>query len=127
MGCSTNIVGRPTLGDPLRGADMAYFQGNDGDNLLIGTFDKPSGDEMYGLGGNDEIHGRFGDDYVDGGSGNDRIWGDAGNDTLVGGKGNDQFNFAWQMGKDVITDFKVAGVNSGAETDSIQIYDLYSG
>ena len=67
---------------------------------------------------------QFGDDYINGGNGADKIWGDAGNDWLVGGKGNDQFNFAWQMGKDTIEDFKMFGVNSWGETDSIHTYDL---
>jgi hypothetical protein len=89
-----------------------------GTKALLGTFDKNNGDFLYGLDGDDELHGRFGPDYLNGGNGHDKLWGDAGNDILVGGKGNDQFNFAWQMGKDQISDFNAAGVNHKNETDS---------
>jgi len=102
--------------------------GNDkGDQALVGTFDKRIGDQLYGLDEDDELHGRWGLDYLNGGNGNDQLWGDAGNDVLVGGKGNDKFTFAWQMGNDIISDFNIAGVNHRSETDTIELYDLFSG
>jgi Ca2+-binding RTX toxin-like protein len=102
--------------------------GNDkGDQALVGTFDKRIGDQLYGLDGDDELHGRWGPDYLNGGNGNDQLWGDAGNDVLVGGKGNDKFTFAWQMGNDIISDFNIAGVNHRSETDTVELYDLFSG
>ena len=95
-----------------------------GTKALLGTFDKNNGDFLYGLDGDDELHGRFGPDYLNGGNGHDKLWGDAGNDILVGGKGNDQFNFAWQMGKDQISDFNAAGVNHKNETDLIHLFSI---
>jgi len=116
---------------PIVGTGTTY-NGTDANEVILGTFDQVDvngnriGDRLYGNGGIDEMHGRFGDDYMNGGDGADKIWGDAGNDRLVGGSGNDQFNFAWQMGRDTIEDFKVTGVNSSSETDSTHTYDLYS-
>ena len=98
--------------------------GTSGNDVRVGTFEYS--DTMFGRDGHDQLHGRFGADYLDGGNGNDKLYGDAGDDWLVGGKGNDQFVFAWQMGKDTIQDFKVAGITKGGETDSIHLYDLYS-
>ncbi|HEY9639973.1 MAG TPA: calcium-binding protein, partial [Coleofasciculaceae cyanobacterium] len=47
---------------------MAIINGDNGDNILIGTNDD---DQINGLGGNDFIDGRFGFDIINGGDGND--------------------------------------------------------
>lgn len=74
---------------------MAFFFGNNFDNLINGTnfFDFILGqggdDTIYGFGGNDIIFGGSGNDFIDGGDGHDRMWGGTGDDTILGGLGND--------------------------------------
>ena len=79
---------------PMSGfATLDTFEGDDGDNVLIGT---PDDDTINGHGGNDTIDGDAGIDTIDGGDGNDTITGGPGNDTLLGGNGND--TFIWNPG-----------------------------
>lgn len=68
---------------------MAYREGNNGNNLLIGT---DEADILVGNGGNDTLEGGKGNDLFNGGSGNDRIAGEEGDDLLVGLYGNDFLN-----------------------------------
>ncbi|MGQ3892878.1 cadherin-like domain-containing protein, partial [Legionella sp. CNM-4043-24] len=74
---------------------MADIQGDDDDNVIIGTL---LNDRILGGLGNDNINGRNGDDIINGddgddrligGNGDDTISGDAGNDSISGGLGND--------------------------------------
>jgi Ca2+-binding RTX toxin-like protein len=65
---------------------MAVINGNNGNNLLIGT---NLADNIHGFGGNDLVLGRAGNDFLDGGIGFDRIFGHAGKDFLFGRAGND--------------------------------------
>ncbi|MGQ3892588.1 beta strand repeat-containing protein [Legionella sp. CNM-4043-24] len=74
---------------------MADIQGDDNDNIILGTLlnDRILGglgnDNINGRSGDDNINGDDGDDRLIGGSGNDTISGDAGNDSISGGLGND--------------------------------------
>jgi len=85
---------------------MAFFFGNNFDNLINGTnfFDFILGqggdDTIYGFGGNDIIFGGSGNDFIDGGDGHDRMWGGSGDDTIFGGLGND--TLSGQSGNDTL-------------------------
>ena len=77
---------------------MATFEGNNGNNSIIGT---ASNDLIEGKGGSDELRGAQGNDTIYGNDaansnpnsdGNDVIYGGAGNDTLQGNRGNDVLN-----------------------------------
>lgn len=65
---------------------MATIRGNEGPDLLVGTY---VSDSIHGNGGNDTLRGGFGDDNLYGGAGNDRLSGGAQDDYLEGGDGND--------------------------------------
>lgn len=74
---------------------MAFFQGSDSSDNLVGTVDN---DTILGLGGQDFIKGLNGDDIlfghtgkdvVDGGEGNDALYGGFDDDVLQGNSGND--------------------------------------
>jgi Ca2+-binding RTX toxin-like protein len=65
---------------------MATINGNNGNNLLIGTL---FADTINGFGGNDRLFGLAGNDHLDGGSGFDQLFGAAGKDFLYGRAGND--------------------------------------
>ena len=85
--------------------DLGVLQGNNHDNLIIGTqgpdeiFGKGGDDIIYASGSNDKVFAGPGDDqvnagteddYVEGNIGNDVLIGDDGDDIIVGGDGNDQ-------------------------------------
>ena len=53
---------------------------------------RPSGDGLFGLGGNDRLNGSSGWDGLFGGAGDDRLFGNGGDDWLNGGAGNDMIN-----------------------------------
>jgi len=65
---------------------MTVINGNDNDNLLLGT---RSGEEIKGFGGTDVIFGNSGDDKLFGGDGVDVLFGGKGNDLVEGNRGND--------------------------------------
>ena len=90
-------AGSPDGADQVRNVEMVIFAdgvvpagsllenppdgpvaGDDGDNVLTGTF---FGDELQGLGGNDTLSGLGGADVFDGGAGDDTLDGGAGSDT----------------------------------------------
>ena len=92
---------------------MATFNGDDGNNTIVGGSDNDliqgfgGNDFLQGGGGADTVLGGTGNDAVDGNDGNDWVEGGAGNDTLTGGSGTDSFVFR-EMGAanaDVVTDF----------------------
>jgi len=56
-----------------------FFEGTDGDDVLVGA------------GGNDELDGKAGNDTLDGGVGNDTLIGGLGTDSMVGGDGSDVY------------------------------------
>ncbi len=66
---------------------MAFIEGNDQNNNLVGT---PDDDQVFGRGGDDTLDGKTGDDRLTGGLGNDGLFGDDGDDFLRGGEGNDE-------------------------------------
>ncbi|MGQ3892587.1 cadherin-like domain-containing protein [Legionella sp. CNM-4043-24] len=74
---------------------MADIQGDDNDNIILGTLlsDRIMGglgnDNINGRDSNDSINGDEGNDRLVGGSGDDTVSGDAGNDSISGGLGND--------------------------------------
>ena len=84
------------------GAGDDVINGQDGNDLLLGDFGSPEGndvisggngfDEMYGGGGNDSLSGDADDDLLFGESGNDQLFGGSGNDFLRGGAGLDSFD-----------------------------------
>lgn len=104
----TTLVALVASGALSAVALAATFNGNGGDNFLVGT---PNADVMNGLGGSDVIHGNLGNDYIDGGTGNDfdeygcggseveatiaplpcyvGLEGGSGNDRVSGGSGHD--------------------------------------
>ncbi|MEM9059383.1 MAG: Ig-like domain-containing protein [Pseudomonadota bacterium] len=65
---------------------MATFNGDAGDNTLIGL---PEDDTINGFGGNDSLSGLGGTDVINGGSGDDTIQGGAGSDSIMAGADND--------------------------------------
>ena len=65
---------------------MSIIDGDDNDNVLIGTdFD----DTINGLGGADILYGSYGKNILNGGTGDDELYGGNETDTLNGGDGND--------------------------------------
>jgi Ca2+-binding RTX toxin-like protein len=90
---------------------MAFFFGNDGNNLIDGSANNDfmagnagndtltanaGNDILEGDAGNDLLDGGFGDDTISGGNGNDILEGAQGNDTMIGGNGDD--TLAWDDG-----------------------------
>ncbi|MBF0309281.1 MAG: hypothetical protein HQL56_07115 [Magnetococcales bacterium] len=80
----------------LAGAGEMHLQGDDRNNLLVGTLGdntltgSQKNDVLAGKAGNDTLDGQGGDDILDGGEGNDTLVDiHGGNDVLVGGAGND--------------------------------------
>ncbi len=65
---------------------MAFFSGDAGNNLIIGT---SSADTMFGVTGDDSLYGQPGNDTINGNLGNDRLFGGYDDDLLEGGQGND--------------------------------------
>ena len=65
---------------------MALINGDNGNNLEIGTADA---DQIYGFGGIDLLRGSDGNDTIEGGDGPDSLYGDKGNDRITGGAGDD--------------------------------------
>src|SRR5712671_4289962 len=92
---------------------MATFNGDDGNNTIVGGSDNDliqgfgGADFLQGGGGADTVVGGTGNDAVDGNDGNDWVEGGAGNDTLTGAGGTDSFVFreAGAANADVVTDF----------------------
>jgi len=80
------IIGSLVDDKMTAGATAMNFDGNDGNDSLIGG---NGNDTLTGGNGNDTLVGAGGDNSLDGGAGNDSLTGGAGNDTLVGGAGND--------------------------------------
>ncbi|MBP0006566.1 MAG: DUF11 domain-containing protein [Cyanobacteria bacterium SBC] len=72
------------------------------DDVTIGT---PLNDKIEGLDGNDELSGSDGNDSIEGGDGSDVIEGGRDDDLLTGDSGSDTFEFGFDFGNDVITDF----------------------
>ena len=74
---------------------MAFLNGTNGNDRLIGTKDDDSiygqagNDTLEGGDGNDRINGQDGNDTLDGGAGDDNLSGGDGNDSMTGGVGND--------------------------------------
>ena len=100
------------------GAALAeVFDGDDGNNRLVGTDgrDRMSGgggdDLMRGLGGQDRMGGGDGDDTMYGGPGRDVMGGGLGVDLIFGGRGDD---FISSIG-DNARDF----VDCGPGTDAV--------
>jgi len=67
---------------------MADIDGDENDNIIIGTFQN---DNIRGFGGDDQLFGGSGNDFLDGGTGNDFLAGGSGVNTLFGGTGADIF------------------------------------
>lgn len=92
--------------DVLDGGDGKdnLIGGHGNDTLIGGLLD----DLMDGGTGRDELIGGAGNDRLTGGHGRDHLTGGAGDDVLTGGTGADTFifDFAADMGEDVITDFE---------------------
>ncbi len=65
---------------------MAIIDGDNGNNLYIGTADE---DRIRGFGGIDLLRGGSGDDLIEGGDGPDSLYGDQGDDYILGGAGDD--------------------------------------
>lgn len=65
---------------------MAIFDGDDGNNLYIGT---SAADRIRGFGAIDLLRGGSGNDTIEGGDGPDSLYGDRGDDTISGGRGDD--------------------------------------
>ena len=63
-------------------------------------------DTLTGNNSSNVLNGQAGDDILNGEGGNDTLTGGAGVDTLTGGTGADTFNFGFDSGFDVITDFE---------------------
>jgi Ca2+-binding RTX toxin-like protein len=108
------------------GNDRMY--GTSGANTLKGW---GGDDKLYGRSGDDKLYGGSGEDRFDGGAGTDRLWGGSGEDTFhldfgeghdiiedfennldviqldnfTFGAGQDAFDFATQVGDDVVFDF----------------------
>jgi glucose/arabinose dehydrogenase len=108
----------------IRGADLSHISsfGTDSDgNLLAVSLDGEiyrltpgaaagdGDDELHGGTGNDSLYGGFGSDSLFGDEDDDRLAGGIGRDTLEGGTGADRFVFRTGSGRDVVTDFEVAG------------------
>jgi Ca2+-binding RTX toxin-like protein len=68
---------------------MGNFDGDEGDNLLVGSNAGPS--TVNGFGGNDRFFGGSQDDTFNGGAGNDQFTPGEGNNSLVGGTGDDTY------------------------------------
>lgn len=68
---------------------MATINGNDNDNVLVGT---PNEDTIRGRDGDDILVGRGDDDRLRGGDGDDFLSGRDGDDNMRGGDGNDVYN-----------------------------------
>ena len=65
---------------------MAIINGDNGNNLYIGT---PDADQIRGFGAIDLLRGGSGNDTIEGGDGPDSLYGDLGDDILRGGTGDD--------------------------------------
>ena len=84
------------LNDPNTFSGSGWFDGTDGEDLIIGRPgpDKINGNDdndcIIGNAGADTIKGDWGHDYVEGGSGVDEIHGEQGNDEVHGGPGVDK-------------------------------------
>ena len=65
---------------------MAIIDGDNGNNLYIGT---PDADQIRGFGAIDLLRGGSGNDTIEGGDGPDSLYGDLGNDSILGGAGDD--------------------------------------
>jgi Ca2+-binding RTX toxin-like protein len=63
--------------------------GTPGDDTIYGDQNGPSGDVIYGKGGNDTLYGLEGTDTLIGNRGNDTLYGGRAADMLRGGGGDD--------------------------------------
>ncbi len=68
---------------------LGNFDGDEGDNLLVGSNVRAS--TVNGFGGNDRFFGGAQDDTFVGGEGSDQFTPGEGNNTLIGGPGNDVY------------------------------------
>jgi Ca2+-binding RTX toxin-like protein len=93
--------------DDIKVSPICTIAGNDGNNVLHGTWHR---DVICGDSGNDTIHGFGGNDLIYPGSGRDHSYGGAGHDTVLdnlgwdhvnGGAGNDDVRGG--LGRDTIT------------------------
>src|SRR5205085_7509917 len=101
---------------------MATFNGDDGNNTLVGGSDN---DVIQGFGGDDFLSGGSGVDTVLGGAGNDTLYGDAGNDWLAGGAGNDTLSGGGDQDDIVFHEYGAANADSvgsfASDWDRIQL------
>jgi Ca2+-binding RTX toxin-like protein len=101
----------------------------EGPDAIVGT---PSGDQLYGGGGNDTItagdgldnlYGEAGNDSLDGGNDTDWLYGGEGSDTLRGGAGNDDLEAAGGGQRDYYLD--VNFLYGGVGNDTLRGGDGY--
>lgn len=93
------------------------FNGDDGNNRLVGTDGR---DRMFGSGGDDLVRGLDGPDRMAGGDGEDTMYGGRGQDIINGGGGEDRIYGG--SGNDYISsigDDAVDVVDCGGGTDSV--------
>lgn len=81
----------------IGGRGQEWFDGGQGDDLLIGRW---RGDHLYGGAANDKIRGGRGDDAVEGADGDDTLYGGVGLDEVYGHDGDDHLDGG--MGDDVV-------------------------
>jgi Ca2+-binding RTX toxin-like protein len=102
-----------TITPPTMVTGSAPFNGNDGNNFIIGD---DAHNTINALGGIDSVQGGFGNDLVDGGVGNDSLYGQEGKDTLLGGDGNDAL-FGGNLADTLIGGAGVDGLAGGVGND----------
>jgi Ca2+-binding RTX toxin-like protein len=116
---------------------MAYIQGTDNDDNLIGSSES---DSIFGLAGNDTINGGSGDDYLDGdtgndvinaGDGNDYIYAGTGINTVDGGSGNDYLSLSLSDINSNLTltytDSNNGNISNGSSFKNIESLYIYTG
>jgi Ca2+-binding RTX toxin-like protein len=95
----------------------ALVEGDDRDNILIGT---PSADTIKGYGGDDRVRSLAGPDEVYGGTGRDKLRGGGDSDLLSGQRGND--GLFGGPGEDDLYGGTGSDKLTGGKTDDIDNY-----
>jgi len=90
-GLKVSIAELISFGGNPEAVTADIFKGND--KLIGNNFSSPTGDLLFGFGGNDTILGMGGSDTLFGGAGKDLLDGGTGTNFLVGGGGADTFRF----------------------------------
>ena len=97
-------------------AESSFINGNNNDEILVGTADA---NFMFASGGNDDLYTLVGEDTANGGSGNDLLVADGGGNQLTGGLGTDLFVLTHESND--VNDFEIITDWNQGEGDQVLV------